>query len=118
MKTQIIFLCVLGVIALVSCAPHQSYANQPETTPEEIMRVESQLPCVLNQGPCSELGLRIKMVLPEILTTRKCSTCTPEENAKVGRILYIMHEKFRHHLITLNNIYGKKQQSSNFHHSN
>lgn len=60
MKTQIIFLCVLGVIASVSCAPHQSYANQREISSEEIMRVESQLPCVLNQGPCSEIGMKAK----------------------------------------------------------
>ncbi|KAH0568537.1 hypothetical protein KQX54_021152 [Cotesia glomerata] len=107
MKTQIIFLCVLGVIALVSCAPHGSFDNQPKITPEEIMNVESQLPCVLQQpgAVCSAIGERAKNVLPEVLQKGKCSKCTPDEDVKIQRTLLILHQEFRQYLTKLKEIY-------------
>ncbi|CAD6209183.1 GSCOCT00003769001.3-RA-CDS [Cotesia congregata] len=112
MKTQIICLCVLGVIALVSCAQHVPFSKLQEITPEQITLVESQMPCVLQTpgASCSKIGLRAKDVLPEFLKTKKCSTCTPEEKEKIDQIFTILHTtELKKYLIPLQNLYGNNQ---------
>ncbi|GAB6019325.1 hypothetical protein CHUAL_000919 [Chamberlinius hualienensis] len=48
--------------------------------------VESQINCVLGRGHCDRIGSRIKVLVPEVVKSSVCTSCTEDERDNVQKV--------------------------------
>ncbi|XP_049877110.1 allergen Tha p 1-like [Pectinophora gossypiella] len=91
MRSWLVCLCALTVVALCSAQRRQGLPNRYENfNADSIIQNERVLlayyKCVMDKGPCTKDGKNFKRVLPETLSTA-CARCSPNQKAVVRKLL-------------------------------
>ncbi|XP_026462035.1 uncharacterized protein LOC113363765 [Ctenocephalides felis] len=55
--------------------------------------VGKQIMCVLDKGPCDQLGNQLKAALPEVLT-RNCRSCNPQQAANAQKLIRFLQAHY------------------------
>ncbi|KDR22550.1 putative odorant-binding protein A10 [Zootermopsis nevadensis] len=54
--------------------------------------IQQQINCVLDRGPCNELGRMLKLALPEVVG-RNCRSCTAQQAANARRLVNFIRQR-------------------------
>ncbi|KAG5674543.1 hypothetical protein PVAND_004503 [Polypedilum vanderplanki] len=84
---SIFFLCV-------------SYSFAQDDTPQNINKllnnqavVSRQIICILDKGPCDNIGKQLKAALPEVIS-KNCANCTRQQAQNAQRLISFLQARY------------------------
>ncbi|KAK3855315.1 hypothetical protein Pcinc_038280 [Petrolisthes cinctipes] len=57
-------------------------------------KVELEVGCVTNQGPCTERGVRLRQFLPLVGSGGRCIRCTPAETRLLRQVIVVLQRRY------------------------
>ncbi|CAH0713315.1 unnamed protein product, partial [Brenthis ino] len=113
MKSSILCLCALVVLASCAAQQYQQFVNKYDNfNTDSIIQNERILlayyKCVMEKGPCTKDGKNFKRVLPETITTA-CGRCSPKQKGVVRKLLLGIRSKSEYRFLELLDKYDPTQ---------
>ncbi|KAK7865726.1 hypothetical protein R5R35_005520 [Gryllus longicercus] len=99
-RAAVALAVALALAALCTAAPQETYSTRYDNVNLQALladpsQVEKFLKCFLQEGdgePCSEMGRRVKAVLPEALPS-DCKKCTGAQRVGLAKTVQFLNAK-------------------------
>ncbi|XP_012256273.2 ejaculatory bulb-specific protein 3-like [Athalia rosae] len=105
----------LGNVAVVLVLCFGVFASCQQGSIEELLAdtplVRRQIACLLNEGPCDDLGRSAKVSLKEVLINN-CARCQPQQRANAAKVVQFVSKNYPKEWARLVKLYGGNARRS------